>query len=272
MIFTRTQSGISNYPAFLNVDIVAFCEGGGKSIDPDIDDANSTPRCCDTLYWEGRLAKELPGTQLAVRAIGGKPAVLNSFEKVRDIPTEGLLFCLDSDYDKLLGVHETDSRIRYTDGYSIENDILDNSCLKTFVSRIEPTLADNETQEFANEVTDLIDDNLVLIRRFIIADMTLVTLRRTRLFDGSLDRYIYSSSCAPKIDYPTLRRRTLDLLKNRPKMSTPQAITLDARRDLKGHYLFDLAFQVIKHVFRQKTASAFPGSKSNAKKWLCASA
>lgn len=270
MTFTRTKVGLKNYPMMLNVDVVAFCEGGGSNLDPELDDVRSTPVCCDTLYWQRKLERKLAGKRVSVRAIGGKPAVLASFYKVQNQTTSGLYFCLDSDYDKLLKIHETDPRVLYTEGYSIENDIVTTPRLINLAARIEPTLTNKEAQEFAKEVSDLLKERLFLMRRFIIADISLLTLQRTRLFDGSLDRFIDRSQDQPRIDYVKLRRRTRQLAQNRPKMRLRAVVKPDPLKDLKGHCLFDLAYRIIKHVYRRKASAALPGNKLNTKKWLCA--
>jgi len=267
--FTRTSDGIGNYPLFLGVDWVAFCEGGGEDVDPAMARPRGDVTCCDSVYWSRRLESiQLSGT-LQVLPIGSKRAVLAAFEKVRDASPGRVLFCVDSDYDSILGVIEVDQRVFYTKGYSLENDLLSCEAIGKFIRRLYPGLAPGEAEEFADAVLSAVSAVIQDMARYIVADLSLVVAGSAGLLGPDFPRYIEEDCGEVRVNYRSLRKNALALLRQRPRLGLIKRVFISPHRDLRGHALFDIMFRALNAESSRRLNQCLPVGKRFVKLWLC---
>lgn len=272
MTFTRTYHGLFNYRIFLDSDVIAFCEGGGN-IDFGGDLSTLPPqRCPDMIFWEKRLATTFCGSKMAIRPIGNKKNVISIYNKLKDSSSTAIAFCMDSDFDDLLGQKIQDERVFYTTGYSIENDILSLEKIASFAQRYRPVCSRQEAEDFARIVVDHITNQSGKLGRYVLIDVCLFVSHR-RLFIGtSVSRFLDSDDYgAPSLNTATLRSCAISYLNtiNRFKFRPCTTRKIHPIKDLCGHALFDLAFAIIVWTYRHHFGSRLLIDKAHLKMQLC---
>lgn len=124
-VFVRTISGFKNYRLFLKKDIIAFCEGGSKSVPVEEALAGTFNKSTeDSTFW--RIVTDAcgAGKTFHIRSIGDTSAL--SALAAELISSGRTNWCVLSDRDRK-GFHGkliADKRVVYTRGYSWENHVL----------------------------------------------------------------------------------------------------------------------------------------------------
>jgi len=271
MSFLRKR--LENYHIFLDVDFIVFCEGGQKTIGAEDAVRQSAQEAVDSIYWSKRITlKVAQGSSFCCRPLGGKSAVFDAFEKVRYQRTETLLFCVDSDHEQVLRRHENDSRILYTAGYSIENDIIDPDSISGLVQHVRPTTESQRASRVSGNIYQALCDQTSRLCRFIFSDVCSNLTDRKGLLNDGFSRFIKpcSRSKPPEVDYSLLRERALNENSNpRPKFRFTTPLQISPMSSLNGHALFDLFFSLFSWYFRQEFGHAPPGNKHQVFGWLC---
>ena len=154
MSFTRTNSGISNTPLFLNADIIVYTEGGSKSFSlQEVDEGKFNTKSVDIKFWNGLLKSNSYSKKVEFRALGSKTASKDICEKIMsgDIQNTVVVKDRDLDFDELT---QFDSpKILFTKGYSWENDVF------TKHSTIEHITSMSNMQELPGELATQIEQS-----------------------------------------------------------------------------------------------------------------
>lgn len=116
MTFTRTTSGISNYPKFVNSDIIVYIEGA-KLINEKLE---SSP--LDSRFYQGLFSKIVNGRSVTVKCVGNKSAALAYVQPILKSNSKNSIVVVDRDYDGITCSLLPNPAILYTYGYSWEND------------------------------------------------------------------------------------------------------------------------------------------------------
>lgn len=269
MTVTRSPYGINNYPIFLDVDWVAFCEGGGDDINPSASVPPADHQCCDALFWTKTLTNQHITGTLQVLPIGSKRSVLAAFEQARGVNSGRVIFCMDADYDRLLGTLEPDDHVFYTEGYSIENDLFSEDTIGRFLRKLYPGVSTEDSRDFAQSIVSDIEFSIEKISRFIIVDITLFIVGFRAILDSTFPRYVYDNGGSARVDYCAIRRDALHQLQHRPRVGLRTTFSIVPSRDLRGHALFEILFRKLKIEFRSRYGRPLPGGKDFVKLWLC---
>jgi hypothetical protein len=117
-MFERTKSGQENRATFYGVRAVCYVEGPEGRRDSGI----------DAMFWGKVFSTFKPDMSVKFISRGGKPVLEALARDVIDKDMRNAYVAMDSDYDEYFGEKIDDTRILYTYGYSIENDLfhLDN--------------------------------------------------------------------------------------------------------------------------------------------------
>lgn len=117
MTFTRTTSGIRNYPNFYNVDIVVYTEG---STTKTTEDSEFIP---DRFFYKTLLSNIFDHKKIEIKCVGNKQTALAYVQPIINSGLKNSIVIVDRDYDNLrCSLLEIDS-LMYTNGYSWENDL-----------------------------------------------------------------------------------------------------------------------------------------------------
>jgi hypothetical protein len=119
----RTKAGLESLHIFYRVDLIAFCEGGQMLSVDLIANGSGDDGTVDALFWSTILEPyRNSGRKLHVKSVGNKPTLLQIYKDIRDRQIDNIIICLDSDYDRIIKSLEAGENIKYTYGYSWEND------------------------------------------------------------------------------------------------------------------------------------------------------
>lgn len=113
-LFTRTSSGVANYPKFFHSDLVAYVEG--KNLDGTLD---TRP---DEVYYGAVISAFTGLNKIKIKVVGNRAEVLKYAADIHAGNIQNSIAFVDRDYDGIL--FSTFPRGGYcmTYGYSWEND------------------------------------------------------------------------------------------------------------------------------------------------------
>lgn len=140
MTFTRTTSGIKNYPNFYNADVVVYIEGSSVTNSAH---SNLVP---DKVFYEGLLSEIFKNKIIEVKCVGDKRTALSYVQPIIDSGLKNSVVIVDRDYDNLTcSILEIDSLV-YTYGYSWENDLWSLEVTRSVLNDLTFQNADAENQ------------------------------------------------------------------------------------------------------------------------------
>ncbi|RRW45796.1 DUF4435 domain-containing protein [Pseudomonas luteola] len=132
MIFTRTNSGISNLPAFFNSDIVIYIEGGTS------EENNETACSIDTVFWRSVFNKFASDTKVKFKPMGSKQNVLPIARKIVSGEVKNSIAAIDRDHDAYKNLIINHPKIIYSHGYSWENDAWRKGFIRSYAESLHP--------------------------------------------------------------------------------------------------------------------------------------
>ena len=177
MSFLRTNNSFHAVHLFWQVDIVAFCEGGGENVKlediPGLKKSTLTP---DVRYWTVVLTRKFPTAKIKILSVGNKTAVKEIYKGIKDSGSTHIHCCFDSDYEELLGTKTTENFVWYTWGYSWENDVFSPEVVDLVVRSFcsQPHLFD--------DLNKVINDILMKGLGYCETDIALIKKGRNGLF------------------------------------------------------------------------------------------
>jgi hypothetical protein len=152
-----------------------------------------------------RIEDSFSSSGLSVLAAGGRETVLKVFERRSELPNNNLfLFFVDQDFWIYKGVpsHCADDNLFYTEGYSIENDMLRDGELLQFLSL-------SEKQCFEDELSRFLDWYAVALDRHLADQSLPITTSSHVILDTVNDIIAYLAIVAGE-PYPGTMRTRLD--------------------------------------------------------------
>lgn len=117
MIFTRSNSGVANYPIFYDTEFIIYTEGksvGNKNLDIVLP---------DVVFYGTIFKKIFANKNVKIKCVGNKHAALAYVKPLREQGSKNSLVLVDRDYDGAKSSILDDPLIIYTYGYSWENDL-----------------------------------------------------------------------------------------------------------------------------------------------------
>jgi hypothetical protein len=111
MTFTRSKSGLANYPSFVDSELIIYIEGS-------IEEGETF----DEIYYRALISKITNIKAIKVKPIGNKHDAIEYFNKIADLETNNSIVIIDKD---LIGISSSileHKKLFLTHGYSWEND------------------------------------------------------------------------------------------------------------------------------------------------------
>jgi hypothetical protein len=175
MTFLRTNSGITNYKHFHDVEYLIYSEGG--TYDTSLEHSKWA---IDIIFWRSIFSKFLPDVKVKIRPMGSKENVLPYARKIASAEIGNSIAVMDRDHDfhrERLLLHPC---IIYTYGYSWENDAWRAEFVISQLSKL------STNGEIPNLMAQHIRDKLLRFfsdfKRLIFVDI-LCSLARTQGID-----------------------------------------------------------------------------------------
>ncbi len=135
--FTRTKSGIPNYPSFHRVDLVVFTEGGKKSHTfEEVQAGKYNESSIDTLFWKNIFEKHNLNKSIKYKPLGSKTSTKKICELIKLKGGSRTVVAIDLDLNDFTGKKFNSPFILYTQGYSWENDVYHPDLIKNFTSKL----------------------------------------------------------------------------------------------------------------------------------------
>jgi hypothetical protein len=257
MVFTRTISGLRNYPLFFNGTNVVFIEGGDTSfsfedaIKDDFNNNSFNNSSIDILYWKPMFEKFLSSQgDFKYRPLGGKETVKEVAKMVANVSTN-VFVAMDRDYDEISKEIIDGNNIFYTYGYSMENEIWNGKVAKEV---LKVYCHGNYSIGFAGkEIDRLAKKFLKEISWYVCADLIALIKNDTHLLPkkGGFQKYI---KCKPSpslikaeltkifVNYFKLPKREIE------KSFTSISGTEDLARLCPGHFLEYFFLTIINYL------------------------
>lgn len=166
MTFVRTNSGLSNFHAFFDVEYIVYTEGGDPSkIDVDDNEVWSI----DSIFWKSAFRRFLPDLKIKIKSLGSKEFVKPYAEKILTNSISNSIAVFDRDYDIYRGELMAHSRILYTHGYSWENDVCRPELVISILSGVHPS--GKISEECITEIKHRYTNFLKSIGRVVFVDL-----------------------------------------------------------------------------------------------------
>lgn len=173
MEFVRTPHGLKQYPAFLGVKKVFFCEG--KILTSEAAENELT---LDEIYWTKIIEKKYPGESFIIQVKGSKTQVISHISSLlssnnicsNEPPPQDVFGCVDRDYDDFdrnEQIYRLKSNLLITDGYSVENDLLLSVSLEKLVRFLFPGAKAKMINDVIKQATRL--DHI--LKRLVMIDI-----------------------------------------------------------------------------------------------------
>jgi hypothetical protein len=134
MSFVRTNSGLSNFHAFCDVEYMVYTEGGDSAKEGNDDGIWSI----DSIFWRSAFRRFLPDVKIKIKSLGSKECVKPYAEKILSNSISNSIAVFDRDYDIYRGELMNHERIFYTHGYSWENDVCRPEMVISILGGIHP--------------------------------------------------------------------------------------------------------------------------------------
>ena len=138
MIFTRTDSGLSNLRHFKGVDLVVFTEGGGHtsfSLEEALQ-GRYHKRSNDIEFWRPLFERFKPDLSVSFRALGAKRTLQQIARRLADGSLTGVCVVMDRDLDEIFSLTIAHHRVLYTQRYSWESDVFETGVIQRAFQRI----------------------------------------------------------------------------------------------------------------------------------------
>ena len=101
MIFTRTNSGLSNQYLFHKVDYIVFVEGGGETPSfQEICQGYSRTKSLDILFWQAIFKKFGSNKKVKFKPVGSKSALKIIAKKVESGEVKNVFVAMDQNSDR----------------------------------------------------------------------------------------------------------------------------------------------------------------------------
>jgi Protein of unknown function (DUF4435) len=122
--FTRTKSGISNYPAFFQCDFMVYIEGKQESSD----EREERP---DIIYYKELLSVASNGKTPKIKCIGNKNSALDYAKFIRENCVSNSVVVVDKDLEGVTSSLINIYPVIRTKGYSWENELWSYNVIKS---------------------------------------------------------------------------------------------------------------------------------------------
>jgi hypothetical protein len=130
--FTRTASGIANYPRFHQTDVVAFVEG--RVLGHEAADQGGDPD--DVYYFSTLLSAASNGKSVKVKCVGNKAAALQYAQKIDAGALKNAFVVVDKDLEGVTSSPLKRGALIRTYGYSWENELWSHQTLAVVLSQL----------------------------------------------------------------------------------------------------------------------------------------
>jgi hypothetical protein len=181
MTLRRTAGALHSLNIFYRVDIVVFCEGGESLSYEDALNTSHTDGTLDSLYWDTIVKSYDIQKKYHVKSVGSKSTLRLIAEDVRDLNIASISICMDSDYERIRGVHYDGPRVAWTMGYSWENDVVSSPVLESILLMLVGSGAPGS--EALQDLRERVSRLQQGLQRWTEIDISLCARGRAGLFD-----------------------------------------------------------------------------------------
>lgn len=225
-MFTRTSSGINNYPLFIPKEYVVIVEGSS-----------------DCPFWSNFFPDEVNGYKRRFKPVGGRPEVQNYINELLSNKAK-FAVATDSDYRFLLNCLHENSRILETKYHSIENLMLCPSVIASIIRSLshdteyEVLTADNWLKHFDETTHPLMVADLIIEK-------------------NNLGKQCVGENCSPFLvkennpifdaDRISCFIQKLNLSKEEVDEMNGELEKVKPRFHIRGHFLFSAVLCFIRH-------------------------
>lgn len=125
MTFTRSRSGLANYSAFFNSELIVYTEG-----------KSDTDNTYDSIYYNSLIEKLTNCQKVKIKLVGNKKSVMDYFDKISKLENDKSIVIVDKD---LIGISSSQikhKKLFITHGYSWENDFWTSDLCKDVIREI----------------------------------------------------------------------------------------------------------------------------------------
>ncbi|WP_272581883.1 DUF4435 domain-containing protein [Providencia sp. PROV269] len=120
MTFKRTKSGLKNYNAFYNTEVIFYIEGKNTNQL----DCEKLP---DVIFYSSLIKAFSQYQKIKLKVVGNKSNVLNYHDKIVSEGIDDSYAIIDKDYDGIFFSRLESNKLLTTHGYSWENDFWSQS-------------------------------------------------------------------------------------------------------------------------------------------------
>ncbi|WP_130734665.1 DUF4435 domain-containing protein [Flavobacterium sp. J27] len=245
MAFTRTASGLNNQHLFYNVDFIVFVEGGQSFTKQEIDQGHFNEMSIDIIFWTAIFNTYKPA-KYKFKAVGSKSAVKKVAEDIINNNLTTVFTAMDQEFDMVLSSNLIHPNIKYTYGYSWENDIWNEEVICDIISRLSAINTQKGT------ISPHINRFLRDIKFSVYSDAYLFS-KGLSYFPrpGHMRLFLVNPALAPE-----LNRSELTLLKNTLPVSKSTIYSygskksIQVRRNCYGHLFGDYCKNLVKFLLR----------------------
>jgi len=125
MTFTRSRSGLANYPKFFNSELIVYIEGKC--------DSETT---YDSIYYDNLIKKLTNYQNIKVKPVGDKKSVLDYLDQIKNIDNNNSIVIVDKDLTGISSSLIKHNKFFVTHGYSWENDFWTSNLCKDVINQI----------------------------------------------------------------------------------------------------------------------------------------
>ncbi|WET03725.1 DUF4435 domain-containing protein [Flavobacterium sp. YJ01] len=248
--FRRTRSGLNNQHLFHNVDLVVFLEGGNASFTKNqVLDGQYHEETEDIIFWKNIFKKFAPNKNIKFKSVGSKTTIKEIAIEIMDGNLTTVFVAMDNEFDEILKKRLEHKQIYYTHGYSWENDVWNQTVIKTVIEELTAVEIDN---------TDL-DRNfnvfLNQIKAAVNADAYL--FKKGSSFFPRKAGIMFCVECTPA-DLPFIKTDVLNNKFIEKNVNRKNVNAFGLRHKIQtlkfcyGHLLADYCCQLISHYLRKR--------------------
>lgn len=249
-VFRRTTSGLSNQHLFHKVDLVVFVEGGNIQFNKtQVYSGNYTHETEDVIFWSRLFDNFVKGKKLKFKSIGSKSTIKEIALDIIDGRISAVLVAMDNEFDEILNKQMSHPNIYYTHGYSWENDIWNESVIKSVIEELTAVRISH---------SDIEENYSSFIRHLKIAVLADgYMFKKQSSFFPRKKKPLFCVDCNP-VDLPSIKKDEIEKrleelnLKKSTLYSFGRKHLIETKKFCYGHLLADYCVQLILHYVKNR--------------------
>lgn len=249
--FRRTPSGLNNLHIFHSVDFVVFLEGGAPYSKAQVETGKYSEQTLDILFWSQLFKEFLKGKSVKLKSIGSKSVVKEVAGDILNNNLSYVLAAMDREFDEQFNDIIEHPQVKYTYGYSWENDLWSASLIIKLIENFIPS-DEIETESIESSFNNMSQN----IKEPVYADAFLFKTDENFFPRKGGTLFCIDHSCKkfpPKIVEEKIKQRFKDINTDSDEFIEFKKITkLDPIRYCYGHFLSEYCYHFMSSYLREK--------------------